>query len=93
MNNFLSAVITGPTGAIGVALCKLLIENGIKVFAVCRPKSKRIENLPHNVNVIECDLSELNLLKNKIKSSVDVFFISVGQILSVQAETICFRRI
>lgn len=74
MNNFSSAVITGPTGAIGVALCKLLIENGIKVFAVCRPESKRIKNLPHNVNVVECDLSELSFLKNKIKAPVDAFF-------------------
>ena len=39
-------VITGPTGAIGVALIEELIIREIEVIAVVRPKSKRKDNVP-----------------------------------------------
>lgn len=74
MRTIETAVITGPTGAIGIALCKLLLDNGIKVYAVCRPASKRAANLPNGVKKIDCDLSRLDKLNEKINSSVDVFF-------------------
>lgn len=69
-----SAVVTGPTGAIGTALCDLLIKNGVRVYAVCRPESKRLCNIPRGVKIIECDLSALSLLKDKIVSPIDAFF-------------------
>lgn len=74
MRDFGTVVITGPTGAIGVALCKVLLEKGIQVFAVCRPDSSRAENLPDGVKRVDCDLSRLDLLVKKIDSTVDVFF-------------------
>lgn len=74
MRTIETAVVTGPTGAIGIALCKLLLDNGIKVYAVCRPSSKRAANLPDGVKKIDCDLSELDKLSEKINSSVDAFF-------------------
>ena len=42
------AVITGPTGAIGVALIEKLIQEGVRISAVCRPGSERIKGLPKN---------------------------------------------
>ena len=40
-----TAVITGPTGAIGHALCARLLSEGIQVCAVVRPGSPRAESL------------------------------------------------
>ena len=37
--------ITGPTGAIGVALVNECITQGIEVYALCRKNSKRIHNI------------------------------------------------
>lgn len=43
-----SAVITGPTGAIGTALCCNLVQRGIETYAICRPNSSRVAALPRN---------------------------------------------
>ncbi len=58
-------VITGPTGAIGIALINKMIEKNIEVLAICRKNSNRIERIPKHplVRVIECDLSELAVLE------------------------------
>ena len=72
-----SAIITGPTGAIGTALCRLLTEKGIQVFAVVRPGSVRAEHLKdiENVTILECDISQLAGLPAKMKDvTADVFF-------------------
>ena len=37
--------ITGPTGAIGTALVKYLIELGYEVVAICRENSKRMNEI------------------------------------------------
>jgi len=57
-------VITGPTGAIGVALIEELISHDIEVIAVVRPGSKRKKNIPCHelVQVVECDLNQLSRL-------------------------------
>ena len=39
------AVITGPTGSIGIALINELEANGIEVVAVVRPGSKRADRI------------------------------------------------
>ena len=71
-----SAVLTGPTGAIGTALCEELAKNGIKVYAVCRPNSSRSDAIPQNplINKVFCDLSNLKGLKNLIPEKVDAFY-------------------
>jgi nucleoside-diphosphate-sugar epimerase len=33
-------IITGPTGAIGIALIQHLIDNKVEVYAVCRKGSR-----------------------------------------------------
>lgn len=70
------AVITGPTGSIGVALIQELIQHNIKVYAVCRPGSKRVDNLPQSplVSVVACDLRELEHLSDMIHEKCDVFY-------------------
>lgn len=67
-----SVVITGPTGAIGYALCNLLLEKGIKVYGVVRPNSSRISSIPKGVEIIECDISNYSNLPKMI-AAADAF--------------------
>ncbi len=62
-----TVVVTGPTGAIGHALCNLLVKKGTRVYAVVRPDSNRASTLPDGVNIIECDISSYNCLAAKIE--------------------------
>lgn len=59
-----AAVITGPTGAIGTALCRLLSSEGVLTYAVCRPDSPRIAALPEHEKLVPvlCDSSVLDKL-------------------------------
>lgn len=70
------AVVTGPTGAVGTALCERLLEAGCAVYAVCHPGSKRASELPENerLRAVYCDLSELEQLPERIEGSCDAFF-------------------
>lgn len=69
------AVITGPTGEIGVALIELLVKNNIEVLAICRPNSKRRKFILESefVNVIECELEELDSISGT-EEKYDVFY-------------------
>lgn len=71
-----SAVITGPTGAIGSALCMELANHGIMVYAVCRPGSHRASALPKHSRIVckYCDASELDKLPELISEKVDAFY-------------------
>ena len=71
-----SAVITGPTGAIGTALCRELAQNGITVYAVCRPNSPRAAAVPlhENIQLVECDVAQLDMLPELIPGGADAFF-------------------
>lgn len=57
-------IITGPTGAIGMALIKELVLLNTEVIAVCHRGSSRIRNIPCSefVRIVECDLSEIRSL-------------------------------
>lgn len=68
------AIVTGGTGAVGVALCQRLLAEGIKVWAVANPASRRIANLPQGVHVIPCDIGDLASLPELIDGAVDAFF-------------------
>lgn len=74
--NITSAVITGPTGAIGTALCRELADNGILVYAVCRPNSPRVNAIPVQRNIVRitCDVSELKNLHELVPGGADAFF-------------------
>lgn len=67
-------VITGPTGAIGLALIQKCIEENNDVIAICHKGSARIGRIPVNesVKIIEADLDELkNLDKESVGLSID----------------------
>lgn len=69
-------IITGATGFIGYALCQELLENNERVIAVVRPEShnrKKMEKLP-GVEIIELELSELELLHQKYRIKADCFY-------------------
>lgn len=70
------AVITGPTGAIGMALIQCLTDNGIDVVAVVRPGSARADRIreSEHVSVVYCDLKELDRLPSLIEGGADVFY-------------------
>ena len=76
MDNMERAIITGPTGSIGIALINKLIDEGIKVIAVVRPGSKRADRIPESdmVTKVECDLCNLDKLSDIIDGKADVFY-------------------
>ena len=57
-------VVTGPTGAIGMALINKCIEDNIPVLAICHKGSARIKQIPENVlvTVVEAGLNEYDKL-------------------------------
>ena len=70
------AVITGPTGAIGIALINELIQNGTRVLAICHKGTKRIANIPKSdyVEIIEADLENLKECAEIVAHDYEVFF-------------------
>ena len=70
------AVLTGPTGAIGTALCLELAEHGVEVYAICRPGSPRAAAVPEHKNIhkVACDVSRLAQLPELIPGGADAFF-------------------
>jgi nucleoside-diphosphate-sugar epimerase len=68
-------VITGPTGAIGMALIRQCIEKKIYVWALCHKGSKRIFQIPQSeyVTVVEVDLSDLKYT-NINETNIDAFY-------------------
>lgn len=77
MRTIRSAIITGPTGAIGTALCSCLRDKGVTVYVLVRPGSARaghLKGLP-GVEVLECDISDLRLLPEMLSGlCFDAFF-------------------
>lgn len=69
-------IITGPTGAIGIALIQELLKHDIPVTAVCHRGSKRISRLPvsEQLTVVECNLDELSGLPDMLEYNYDVFY-------------------
>ena len=71
-----NVIITGATGAIGMALIDELRNNDVNIYAICRSDSKRIERIRsiEKVTVIECSLADLSKLSELIEESCDVFY-------------------
>lgn len=69
-------IITGPTGAIGVALVQRLLEEGIVVVAIVNPESKRVDRLPKHerIQIVRCSLGNLHSLDEKELGTCDAFF-------------------
>lgn len=69
-------IISGATGAVGIALIKKMIEHDIEVLVLCRKNSERNRNIPKHplVSQIECSLENLKDLKNETEKKYDVFY-------------------
>lgn len=70
------AIITGPTGAVGISLIQELCDHGWEVVAVARPHSKRLDAIPRlkNVTVVECALENIKNLSDYVEGKADVFY-------------------
>lgn len=70
------AVVTGATGAIGIALLEELIGSGVEVLALCRPGSARNARIPDHplVTVRECPLEGMASLEKEEGRPYDVFY-------------------
>ena len=74
--NIQTAVITGPTGAIGTALCRRLAQAGVTVYAVHRPDSPRANGIASHEKIIPvaCDITELTKLPDLLSGRIDAFY-------------------
>jgi len=70
------AVITGATGAIGMALIQLLIQSEVEVLVFCHKGSTRNARIPVHplVTIGYCDLSDLSQYVDAEKKKYDVFY-------------------
>ena len=73
--NIKRAVVSGATGAIGIAMLHELVKNGVEVLVLCRAggRTSRIPEHPL-ISLKYCDLSELSDLENDGGKSFDVFY-------------------
>ena len=69
-------IITGPTGAVGMALIQKCIAEKMEATVVCRRKSPRIAQIPicDQVKMIECNLDEMHMLPEILTGVYDAFF-------------------
>ncbi|MBD5548927.1 MAG: NAD(P)-dependent oxidoreductase [Lachnospiraceae bacterium] len=69
-------IITGPTGAIGMALIQKCIAENIEAAVICHRESARIAQIPvsDKVKIIECNLDELRTLPEVLTGTYDTFF-------------------
>lgn len=70
------AIITGPTGTLGMALISELIHKRIETLVICNPNSPRKNIIPVNplVKIVYCSLENLESLENVNNDSYDVLF-------------------
>lgn len=78
----MNVVITGANRGIGLALTKAYVENGHRVFALCRHKSKELESMDQvkiieNVDVTKPDLNR-TLSEGFGDEQIDVFINNAG---------------
>ena len=70
------AIITGATGAVGIALVQELILNNIEVLVFCREGSSRNNRIPRHplITVKYCSLNQLASIENTTGKTYDVFY-------------------
>ena len=72
-----TAVVTGATSMIGVALIESLVEHDVEnIYAVVREGCQKLERLPKSsaVKVIYCSADNYSSLPTKIHQKCDVFY-------------------
>lgn len=71
------AIVTGANGFVGYWLIRELCKNGVEVTAIIKDTNENISMLSEfeGVNIVYCELAELETLKAKIKSrDFDAFY-------------------
>lgn len=71
-----TAVVTGATGMLGLALMRKLTSESYYIYAVVRPGSARISNIPaaENIKIVECALESYDKLPDLINDRCDAFY-------------------
>ena len=69
-------VITGATGAIGMALIGLCIKKGVEVLVLCRKDSARAGRIPVHplIRIRYCDLSQMKDWQPEEEEPYDIFY-------------------
>ncbi len=70
----MKAVVTGATGAIGMALLELLEKNRIETLVLCRKESSRAERIKENEYIKKADCSLADMKNFSTEGQYDVFF-------------------
>ena len=72
----MKAVVTGATGAVGMALLEELSAQGVETVVLCRKGSKRNERIKENefIKKVECSLDELADFSLGNGEKYDVFY-------------------
>ena len=70
------AIVTGATGAIGIALVKVLLEQNIEVLAIVNPASSRIERLPQHkhLQILRHSIHEIAKIEEDTIGNYDAMF-------------------
>ncbi len=71
-----NVVITGPTGAVGMALIRKCIAEKVQVLAICHPGSQRNKILPKSpfLTVLEADLQDLGKIDYPRDTRYNIFY-------------------
>lgn len=70
------AIVSGATGAIGMALIAELLRHDVEVLVLCREDSRRIGQLPSHplLSIRRCALDQLARAENDTGREYDVFY-------------------
>ena len=68
------AMITGGTGMLGLALMRLLVQEGIEVLVLVHPGSSKCDRIPSHplIRAVPCGLEDLHELQ--VEETYDAFF-------------------
>ena len=71
-----TAVVSGATGMIASALIRVLVEKGVRVYALCKPNEPLTDDFFRSelVRAIEADISDFASVAAKIDEKCDVFY-------------------
>lgn len=71
-SNAIKVLITGAEGYIGSYLTNCLVANpSVEVIALCLKKPAYFDDLANKCEILECDVTKLDELKNKVPKDID----------------------
>lgn len=69
-----TAIVSGANGFIGKAVCKALLNRGIKVYALIRNQNTMSDISSSELCLIEVELGDYDRLVHSIPENIDVFY-------------------